>query len=47
MDQFICASLSHTPYGYEVGMLKLPAYRAIDPNTIKAYSLQHENLEIL
>ena len=25
MDQLICASFSHTPYGYEVGMLKVPA----------------------
>ena len=24
MDQIICASLSHTPYRYEVGMLKVP-----------------------
>ena len=26
MDQLICASLSHTHYCYEVGMLKVPAY---------------------
>ena len=26
MDQLICASLSHTHYWYEVGMLKVPAY---------------------
>ena len=25
MDQVICASLSHTHYWYEVGMLKVPA----------------------
>ena len=25
MDQIICASLSHTHYWYEVGMLKVPA----------------------
>ena len=25
MDQLIFASLSHTHYGYEVGMLKVPA----------------------
>ena len=25
MDKLICASLSHTPYGYEGGMLKVPA----------------------
>ena len=25
MDQLICASLSHTYYWYEVGMLKVPA----------------------
>ena len=24
MDQLICASLSHTHYWYEVGMLKIP-----------------------
>ena len=27
MDQLIFASLSHTHYWYEVGMLKVPAYR--------------------
>ena len=27
MDQFICASLSHTHHWYEVGMLKVPACR--------------------
>ena len=26
MDQFICASLSHTHYWCEVGMLKVPVY---------------------
>ena len=26
MDQLMCASLSHTHYWYEVGMLKVPAY---------------------
>ena len=26
MDQFIFASLSHTHYWYEVGMLKVPTY---------------------
>ena len=26
MNQSICASLSHTRYWYEVGMLKVPAY---------------------
>ena len=26
MDKLICASLSHTHYWYEVGILKLPAY---------------------
>ena len=25
MDQIICASLSHTHFWYEVGMLKVPA----------------------
>ena len=39
MDQFICASLSHTHYWYEVGMLKVPVYSAIDPYTIRALSL--------
>ena len=43
MDQFICASLSHAHYWYEVSMLKVPAYSDIDPYTIiKAYSLQHK-----
>ena len=27
--QLICASLSHTHYWYEVGMLKVPAYRRV------------------
>ena len=30
MDQFICASFSHTHSWCEVGMLKVPAYSAID-----------------
>ena len=29
MDQLICASLSHTHYRYDVGMLKLPAIVAM------------------
>ena len=29
MDQLICASLFHTHYWYEVGMLKVPAYYAM------------------
>ena len=29
MDQLICASLSHTHYWYEVGMLKVPCRRTI------------------
>ena len=29
MDQLICASLSHTHYWYEVGMLKVPAFNAV------------------
>ena len=29
MDQLICASLSHTHYWYEVGMLKVPAVVSI------------------
>ena len=31
MDQLICASLSHTHYWYEVGMLKVPAVYNVDP----------------
>ena len=27
MEQIVCTSLSHTHYWYEVGMLKVPAYR--------------------
>ena len=31
MDKSIFASMSHTHYGYELGMLKVPAYiRAVD-----------------
>ena len=29
LDQLICASLSHTHYWYEVGMLKTPAYSTV------------------
>ena len=29
MDQLICASLSHTHYWYEVGMLKVPPYAVL------------------
>ena len=29
MDQLICASLSHTHYWYEVGMLKVPAVYSV------------------
>ena len=29
MDQLVCASLSHTHYWYEVGMLKVPAYSVL------------------
>ena len=35
MDQFICASLSHTHFWYEVGILNVPAYSAIDPCLIQ------------
>ena len=35
MDQLIFASLSHTHYWYEVGMLKVPAYgKDLDVNFI-------------
>ena len=30
MNQLICASLSHTHYWYEVGMLKVPAYAELN-----------------
>ena len=36
MDQLIFASLSHTHYWYEVGMLKVPA--------CVEYTVSHENL---
>ena len=29
MDQLVCASLSHTHYWHEVGMLKVPAKYAV------------------
>ena len=40
MDQLIFASLSHTHYWYEVGMLKVPAYTRIihDPEHGKRFS---------
>ena len=34
MDQVICASLSHTHYWYEVGMLKVPAKYTILINAL-------------
>ena len=38
MDQLICASLSHTHYWYEVGMLKVPAvYMFENSSTICMY----------
>ena len=32
MDQLICASLSHTHYWHEVGMLKVPAEKGVQHN---------------
>ena len=37
MDQLICASLSHTHYWYEVGMLKVPALR----RCVQIFSLKY------
>ena len=47
MDQLICASLFHTHYWYEVGMLKVPAkqyHRPIYVKTVYQTSLFH-NIE--
>ena len=44
MDQLICASLSHTHYSYEVGMLKVPAgYRGsiVPGSRIRGGSTNH------
>ena len=38
MDQLICASLSHTHYWYEVGMLKVPRFYAQNP----AFEIPHQ-----
>ena len=40
MDQLIFASLSHTHYQYEVGMLKVPAYYIIITVTYDLFSLE-------
>ena len=41
MDQLICASLSHTHYWYEVGMLKVPAIVNINSSSpTPKYSLK-------
>ena len=37
MDQLICASLSHTHYWYEVGMLKVPAIMRSNSLLIEQY----------
>ena len=34
MDKLICASLSHTHYWYEVGMLKVPAVNPSEPGLL-------------
>ena len=36
MDELIFASLSHTHYWYEVGMLKVPAVYQVDPHSTKS-----------
>ena len=36
MNQIICASLSHTHYWYDVGMLKVPAYLIADQREVTA-----------
>ena len=49
MDQLIFASLSHTHYWYEVGMLKVPAVRCADYRlpTIIDHSGDNNNNKIL
>ena len=37
VDQLIFASLSHTHYWYEVGMLKVSALSTVDNSTIETY----------
>ena len=41
MDQLICASLSHTHYWYEVGMLKVLANTFISVEGSRHYLLMH------
>ena len=44
MDQLICASLSHTHYWYEVGMLKVPAVKVILQSSTTGVSLTPSHL---
>ena len=45
MDQLICASLSHTHYWYEVGMLKTPAddYTYINRTSVDKICVREQN----
>ena len=47
MYQFICASLSHTHYSYEVGMLKVPYMLSITLSTLYVHVLQLNCLSTL
>ena len=40
MDQVIFASLSHTHYWYEVGMLKVPARNHVSTSQVVKYYLE-------
>ena len=47
MDQFICASLSHTHYWYKVGMLKVPTTVHIEEQYVDDKKSLKNNLNLL
>ena len=44
MDQLLCASLSHTHYWYEVGMLKVPANGLIIPSPDRVDAQKNDSM---
>ena len=46
MDQLIFASLSHTHYWYEVGMLKVPAVVPYFQSAVPCFHLRHRHCSI-
>ena len=46
MDQLICASLSHTHFWYEVGMLKVPAMCTVEKKCNRLYLVPVQDAEV-